>query len=86
MRPEAGPQGTPWVTETHHFAGFIIRHTGRRTFEFNSRTSSQVYTLDLDADPPCSCWPSTRRTASLGVCPHIRAISLLLKKLNQQTP
>jgi hypothetical protein len=84
MRPE--PSGTPWVTTTHTHAGFRFEHCGTREFRFFSRSSDAVYHVDLDSNPPCSCWVATKRSSALGVCPHIQILKHFLQKLNQQTP
>ena len=77
--------GSPFVETSHVYGGYRFRCVGTGIFEFHSRSSSAIYTVDIHATPPCSCWVS-QRSSSVAVCPHIRVLQAFLKKQKEKLP
>lgn len=83
MRTVRTGDGPYFVETVHSYAGYRFKCVGTGVFEFDSRSGNGTYTVDLSADPPCSCWPSVR-PSSVAVCPHLRVLQAFLKKQKER--
>lgn len=73
-----------FVESLHRYGGYRFFHVGNGVFQFHSRSSDAVYTLDINQpERPCSCWVGGR-ASSVAVCPHIRVLQAFLKKQKEK--